>query len=378
MHFKEINAYYLDVSSRIAEFENSNVISNTSAKKSSKRSSLNFYLYSILDLFLLILKLIRIQFNKNSYSLIYTQVNLCAFENNQYKDRLLNNIAIGNPIYINQGKEKIIKNIDGKTTYNIGGVVYLISRFINKPKKISLLKSYQIVNTILLFFYTKKNVYLLCHYDQNGLSIVFSKFRNKIKLIEVQHGGMINYPAYSKPSSIKIADTFYVRNTETINYLKSHLNVNFQNTEYHLIPYTKSKTIQSEGNHILYASTVEMKGFHPLFLSYLNSDKLMNVSITVRLHPREKDKKEVFEKELVNRNVKFSFDDTTNWLETNIVKNLIVVSPWSSVIEEAFDNGFKTIIIDELGKKRFDYLIDNKNVFFADSLEVFDKIIQSK
>lgn len=379
MLYKELKEYYLDVSSRIAEFEKRNISQNTLTKKSSGKYSFWIFFYSALDFFLLTIKLISIQFNKKSYALIYTQANLCAFENNQFKERLVNNLVIENRIYINQGKEKIIKTIGGYKTYNIGGIVDFVSRlFFNNSKKINLLKAYQLVNNSILFFYNKKKVYLLCHYDQCGLSIVFSKFRTKTHLIEVQHGGIINYPAYSKASSIKIADAFYVRNNETIQYLKNHLNYNFKNIEYQIIPYSKNELNETDRIQILYASSVEINGFHPVFLDYLKSDNLLNTTITVRLHPREKEKKEIFEKVLLDKNIKYVFDNSMNWLEANTVKNLIVISPWSSVIEEASDNEFKTIIVDELGRERFNYLIDDKKVFYADNFKRLGEIIRVK
>jgi hypothetical protein len=376
---KKVQEYYLDVSSRIAEFEKRNVNSNFLVKKGTGNYAFSIFLRSILDLFLLTIKLINIRFNKKSYALIYTQANLCAFENNQYRERLVNNLVTENRIYVNQGKEKIIKTIDGYKTYNIGGIVDFISRlFLNNSKKTNLLKAYQLVNNYILFFYNKKKVYLLCHYDQCGMSIIFSKFRKKIKLVEVQHGGIINYPAYSKASSIKIVDTFYVRNNETINYLKNHLNSNFQNIEYFIIPYSKNELNEIDGIQILYSSSVEINGFHPVFLDFLKSAEYSNRTITVRLHPREKEKQEVFENVLVDNNVKYKFDNSINWLESNTIKNLIVISPWSSVIEEASDNGFKTIIIDKLGKKRFNYLIDEKTVFYADNFKRLGEIIKAK
>src|SRR5690554_4174680 len=224
MRYKELKEYYIDVLRRISKFEKRESSPIILLSKKARKSIFYIFFLSFLDFLELTLKLIIIRFNKKPYSLIYTHANLCAFENNQFKERLVENLKIENRIYINQGKEKIIKSIDGYKTYNIGGVVNLVSRlFLNKNNKINSLTAYYIVNNYILFFYSKKNIYLLCHYDQNGLSIVFSKYRKKIKLIEVQHGGMINYPPYMNPSLIKIADIFYIRNNETIDYLKKHL-----------------------------------------------------------------------------------------------------------------------------------------------------------
>ena len=52
----------------------------------------------------------------------------------------------------------------------------------------------------------------------------------------------------------------------------------------------------------------------------------------------------------------------------NTIQNLIVVSPWSSMIEEAIDNGYKAIIIDEMEKKRFSNYIDNVQCFYTNDI----------
>jgi hypothetical protein len=135
------------------------------------------------------------------------------------------------------------------------------------------------------------------------------------------------------------------------------------------LAYPKSNTVFKEGKYILYASTVEFSGIHPVFLDYLTQiRKTENVTVFIRLHPREKNKIDFFKNQVKNVEAKIIFDESKNWLESNTIKNLIVVSPWSSVIEDAADNKYKAIIIDELGKKRFEYLIDHKNVIYANDV----------
>ena len=55
--------------------------------------------------------------------------------------------------------------------------------------------------------------------------------------------------------------------------------------------------------------------------------------------------------------------------------NLIVISPWSSTLEDAYDNNFVAITIDKVGKKRYSHLINNKNFFFSDNIYETIKII---
>lgn len=366
---KEIE-FLIDVQSKVKGFAISN--SNHSKINPFKLLLNNFYRisFSILDFNLLILRLI-FNFSK-SYNFVYTGEGICLKVQGQYRDRILENLALENIIYINRGRDTIIKSINGIKTYNIGGVVKLLTfvlKFTNK-KRFSTYYAYKIVNNSILKFAKNPKVFSLLYYNLNGLSLVFSKHRSKIQLIEVQHGAIINFPAYSEPSEIKIADIFYVKNQGTINYLKERLNKNFKDIEYRMLPYPKRETEFKEGTHILYASTVEFNGIHPVFMEYLTEltqdDK---VTVYIRLHPREKNKKEVFENQLKNIKSNIIFDESKNWLESNTVKNLVVVSPWSSVIEDAVDNGYRAIIIDVVGKERFNYLIDNKNVIFADNLK---------
>ena len=364
--------FILKVESQTKEFtsKSTNSISVKKSKLITIFSNIHRILKSLYDLVCLI---VRLRFNNTvKHNIIYTGEGICLKVQGQYRDRILENLALENIIYINRGRDTIIKSINGIKTYNIGGVVKLLTfvlKFTNK-KRFSTYYAYKIVNNSILKFAKNPKVFSLLYYNLNGLSLVFSKHRSKIQLIEVQHGAIINFPAYSEPSEIKIADIFYVKNQGTINYLKERLNKNFKDIEYRMLPYPKRKTEYKEGKHILYASTIEFNGIHPVFMEYLTEltqdDK---VTVYVRLHPREKNKKELFENQLKNIKSNIIFDDSKNWLESNTVKNLIVVSPWSSVIEDAVDNGYRAIILEELGKNRFSYLIDNKNVIFADNLE---------
>jgi len=362
--------YFKNVNERIRTFEKNGVLKNTSTPINkniwSKLHLIYILFYSLIDFFLLTILLFNSKFVKEKVSVVYTTANLCSFQNNKYSERIIQNIEIEKRVYINQGREKIIKKIDGYKVYNLGGIAKLFSFvfcFMDKQNK--LLKAYHLVNNFVLFFLNGKNVYLLCHYDLNGISVVFSKHRQKINLIEVQHGGMINYPAYSSPSKVKIADTFIVKNAQTIEYLKSHLNKNFIDVSYTLLPYPKVVKVKKKGVHFLYASTVEIGGLYASFLEYLKIHAAVSATISIRLHPRELKNKSIFEEQIRGIKNDIIFDDSKCWLTHNNIENLIVISPWSSIIEEAFDNSFKVIILDVLGKDRYDYLIDNENVYYA-------------
>lgn len=360
--------YYTTIIQQLADFKKTvHNLPPAVKKKNSPLHNIFLMVYALVDFLLL---LIRLTTSHHSV-LIYTAPGYCSQKDGKTTDRILGNLHLENRIYINQSKEARLESIDSYKVYNIGGLVKLLSFFVRTPKpSLKNLKAYCLINNFILKRFRGNQVYLICYYDANGISVVFSKYRHKINLIEVQHGNIINYPPYSYPSTIKIADTFYVKNQGTINYLKEHLNKNFKDIEYSILPYPKRETEFKEGTHILYASTVEFNGIHPLFMEYLKQlTQTDQVTVYVRLHPREKNKKKLFENQLKNIKSNIIFDESKNWLESNTVKNLIVVSPWSSVIEDAADNGYRAIIIDVVGKERFNYLIDNKNVIFADNLE---------
>ncbi|WP_026976485.1 hypothetical protein [Flavobacterium tegetincola] len=331
---------------------------------------------SFKDLFLLITRLV---FNRSKkFNFVYTGEGICLKVDGVYRDRIVEPLHLSNLIYINRGRDTIIDWVNGVKVYNIGGLVKLFSfvyKFLGK-KNYNVYYSYKIINKFILKFAKYPNVYSLLYYNLNGLSLVFSSCRKTFNLIEVQHGTIINFPAYAIHSEIKIADKFYVKNSKTIDYLKQHLNKNFPRIEYEILPYAQSNALHKDGKYILYASTVEFNGIHPVFSAYLQQVKQTeNVTVFIRLHPREKSKIELFKIQVQSTKAKIIFDDSRNWLESNRIKNLIVVSPWSSVIEDAVDNNFRTIIIDKIGKERFAYLIDDRNVIFASNFLKLSKAI---
>lgn len=378
----EMVLYFKNVNERIKAFEKNEIVKGktTVVNKNSKHKFyfISILLFSIVDFFLLLLLLLSARFNKKKkLSLVYTTANLCSFHKGKYSERIIQNATIENKVYINQGRETIIKTIDNHKVYNIGGLVKLIALvFYLRDKENKLIRAYSFVNNFILYVFYGNKVYLLCHYDLNGISIVFSKHRKKINLIEVQHGGMINYPAYSLPSPVKIADAFIVRNKQTIAYLKTHLNKNYTDIIYTVLPYPKTVNVVKEGIHILYASTVEVGGIYPSFLEYIKTFASASTTVSIRLHPRELNKKAVFEEQLSTIKNPTVFDVSKCWLSSNTTENLIIVSPWSSIIEEAYDNGFKVIILDILGKERYSYLIDDKNVFYASNTSEITTVLK--
>jgi hypothetical protein len=274
-----------------------------------------------------------------------------------------------NTVLINHSKIDHISSINNLKVFNLGPLILMISAFLPKKKQrfIQHFFAYKILNDLLIYIKKPKSVSTLCFYDMNGLSLVFSKYRGEFELIEIQHGSIVNYPPYLEPCIIKPADTFYVKNSETIAFIKANLAKNFQ-CNYELIKYPEVIRKKKSGINILYASTIEFNGFHPLFVKFLNEQTLKDLNLIIRLHPREREKEDIFRSFISKFDVKFEFDTSKNWLESNVIENLFVVSPWSSTIEDAYDNGYISIIIDPVGKDRYSHLINGKSCIYSDDL----------
>lgn len=372
MKISDIEKYLTDLEKKEMDFKNQScdLIENDKPLLGNKFVSyfknLSVISKSITDyISLLFLLKFKKSFFKNK-RLIYTARNFCTLNNGILEDRIIKPIFQENIIFISHAKGYTIKKINNQRVFNIGGAVKLISKFGYQKysQKIKYFLAYKFVNNSILKELDGNEVYSLCYYDLNGISLSMSEYRYKIKFGEVQHGSIINYPPYTESAPFKIVDIFYVKNSQTIDYLRGHLCSKFE-AEYNLIPYPKVDRKIAEGVNVFYASTVEFNGFHPVFIKFLERNSITNLNIIVRLHPREKDKEEVFKVVLEKNNIKYEFDNSQNWLENNKIKNLIVVSPWSSSIEDSYDNEFITITIDPVGKERYSHLIDNKKCFYS-------------
>jgi hypothetical protein len=380
MENKEIENYILRIQDDELKFKNQKIsIKKNVSRKTQISHDLKLIVYigfSIFDFFSLQFGIFINIHNFKRKKIVFTANNFCTEHEGKLEDRIVKPLFTENILFINQSKEIRIKKINGQKVYNLGGLVKFISYlFFRKDSSLMrIFKAYTVINDSIISNLNGTEVYMLWFYDLNSLSLVFSKYRENIKLVEVQHGSIINYPPYAKPAPVKIADLFYVKNQPTIEYLKTHLCLNHP-SEYRIIPYPKGDRIFVPGIHILYASTVEFNGLHPVMKKFLSEKNRPDIHLIVRLHPRERDKENLFKEQLDGFNIKYEFDHSKNWLEGNKIENLIVVSPWSSSIEDSFDNGYITIIIDPVGKKRFEHIIDEKRCFYSDNIEKTLEII---
>lgn len=378
MKKEEIENYIRKITYAELQFRNPTIKKNKSTvidKFTVLIYSVVFVVISIFDFVLLFLKL---KFNKSFLDkrIVYTGVGSLNQNGDHFEDRHTKQLDLDNLLYISTNKEKRIKKIEKNKVYNIGGFVKLVYLFQRKreSKLMRMFFSYSFVNNQILKLLKGNEVYVICLWELNTLSVVFSEYRDNFKLIKIQHGNMINYPPYVEVAPVKIADLFYVKNQQTADFLKKNLCKNYS-CEYKLIPRVEKNLTYYPGIHIFYASTIETEGFHPVFLDFLNNNTNDNLNIIIRLHPRERDKMKYFIDIISKYKVNYKFDNSPNWLIANRIKNLIVVSPWSSMLEEAYDNGFLAITIDKVGLKRYEYLVDNKQFFFSENLsEIIDTI----
>lgn len=386
MNHKEIEAYISELQSIELKFRNQNNTVYSDKKKNNCKNLIrvlrlsNYIILSIID-FISLFLLVRLNRNliKNK-RIVYTGKGSCIEKNGLLEDRIVRPLFTENIIFINTHKEIRLKKVNNQKVYNLGGVVKLISYLFYRKRSylMRIFGSYSLINDLIIRQLKGNEVYMICLWELNTLSLVFSKYRSNIKLIKVQHGSMINYPPYVKPAPVKIADLFYVKNQLTIDYLKSHLCALYP-TEYRLIPYPENRWKYVPGLHLLYASTLELNGLHAVFWDFLVNYTHDDLHIIIRLHPREREKEHMFAKELSGLNINYEFDQSQNWLEGNKIRNLIVISPWSSTLEDAYDNGFIAVTIDIVGKERFKHLIDNVKFFYSDELApTIDYIMKEK
>ena len=334
-----------------------------------KVKSLLFTFRSICDFVLLIILSVSPKHRRKR--MVYSAVNFMSNNQGKFEDRFLRTLFRDDILYINTSKEVYFSYVGTNRVFNIGGIVKLINIFTRSNESIiKYFRAHQLINTMVLMAYRPKEVYLMWYYDTNSLSIIFSRFREKLKIIEVQHGSIINYPPYSFVSEVNLVDCFYVKNEQTVSFLQQNLCKKFD-CEFRLIPKNKVEKFDVDGVHILYASTPDFRGLHPVFLDFLNyAGRIKNLNIKIRLHPRERNEVCVqrFRSQMSDYQVVYEFDESSDMIIGNPLDDLIVVSPWSSSIEDAYEANITSVIIDNAGKERFSHLIDNEKCFYSNSL----------
>jgi hypothetical protein len=324
-------------------------------------------LYGIWD-FMEILFL-RNKIFKNQVSIYYTHSSFIKFQNNQFEDSFFGEILEpDNSVFISYDKFNYIKKIEGIRVYNLGVFVRILSRFgfVKKTTKQENYNEWEFVNSIIAKKLTGNKIFVSCYSNECGFSLVFNRYRNNYTLIEIQHGNVINYPPYSFISDRHLVDVFYCRDERSKLFLEDNLFNKFSPKLIVLNTKQVQFLPQTDKVEILYVSSYEFSGFHPVFESFLFS-RPANCNVKIRLHPRQIDLEDSFIECISKSGVNYEIDRSKFWFES-IPLNTFVISPLSSVIEEAVNLGLKSIIIDSAGAKRYEYLIDNKLCFFSENL----------
>lgn len=337
-------------------------------KKNNNRLISFYYVFlSIIDFLSLMININKIRQNKTSILFIHSS--FIKDKPTEKKENFYNNIKPNhNYIYFSYDKYIFIRRINGVKNYNIGIFVKLISKF-KFYKKLTQQNDFNIwfpIQNLICKRLLGNLVFIPAYSNGAGLSLVFNKYRKKIKLIEVQHGSVINYPPYDFVSELTIVDTFFYKTQYDRLFLENKLFSKIS-VEMKQIPQTKITFLPSSNKiEILYISSFEFNGFHPVFLKFIKSNP-SNVFVRVRLHPRQHNLENGFINELLKFKVEYEIHKNDNWFD-NISENCIIISPLSSVIEEAAFNNMKVIIIDKSGLKRFNYLINQNLAFFSENI----------
>lgn len=333
-------------------------------RKDKSLKKVYYLILSIYDFIVLFFKLKSFSINKTS--LFYSHS--CFIKNTQKInfDTLYHNLKPKtNFVYISYDKYNYISKIEGVRVFNIGIFVKLIAKF-NYYKKSTHQKDCNIwlpIQNVISKRLNKNTIYIPAYSNGVGLSLVFNTYRKNYSLIEIQHGSVINYPPYSFISNLPLVDVFYYRTENDKHFLEQNLFTNYK-VEMREIPKTEIKLLPKTNKiEILYISSYEFNGFHQVFIAYLQTYP-KNVYIRIRLHPRQYHVEKLFENEIKKYKVDYEFQLTPNWYD-NLPENCIIISPFSSIIEEASNANIKTIIIDSLGKKRFEYLINQKKSIYT-------------
>ena len=322
---------------------------------------------SFVDFFSLIFK--SLSFGKKKTKIYFTHSSFIKKEGNKNVDVLYNEILdVKNSIFISYDKFNYFDKVNDVKVYNLAVIVRVLD-FLNIIKSESKLKNFtrwKFITEQLTKILNENLIYIPAYSNETGLSLLFNKYRDNYTLIEMQHGSVVNYPPYSFISEIPLVDVFYYKDERSKMFLLQNLfakhppkMIIMQSKKLEFLPATAMK-------ELLYISSFEYNGFHPVFEDFLKT-KPVNCHVRVRLHPRQNDIAQTFIQKLEENKINFTIDTSKYWYDLTPI-NTTVVSPFSSVIEEAVTAGLKTIIIDAVGATRFDYLIDGKNCIFSNNL----------
>lgn len=297
-------------------------------------------------------------------SIVFVAKNLVLYEKH------LATMDLGRTLFIGYHQTEILDSFLDNRVLNIGLLVGMAKRLTRRERSmLGDARLFSRIHRCIRPLMSGSRVFIPCYYDANGLALIMSDRRDLYEVIEVQHGGICNFEPYTRPVPFRVADRILVADNRTADYLKHHLCSRVP-VEIDLMESEKPECVQRVDNEIpviLYCSSIEVGGVHEGFLSFLTScDDKARPRLRVRLHPRELDRKDLFKDQLGDAGWDFDFDDSPDWLAGNPFVRLVVVTPWSSVVEEGVREGIRVVILDEFGRERFRDLIDDRTCWYED------------
>jgi len=366
MNNKEIN-FINKLHNSMGAYKTRNLGDKLSGGRAPLTKSIKILVLGLIDLVSLFWQLRNIR--KKRCNIYYTHSCFIKPINKHFDDNLYGDLLKQkNSIFISYDRYDYYKKVSNIKVFNLGIVIKILQKIkiIKRTTEQLNTDNWLFINEAICKHLNNNDIYIPAYSNEVGFSLVFNKYRNRYKLIEIQHGSVINYPPYSFISELPLVDIFYYRNESSKLFLERNL---FSKIPIILKPLKKDKiNLQpsTEFTEILYISSYEFNTIHPVFAKFLRCNP-KNCHIRIRLHPRQSSLESFFISALRDLNCNFEIDKSKNWY-TNIPENTIVISPLSSVIEEAVDNKLLTIIIDETGASRYNYLIDNKHCYYSQDL----------
>lgn len=352
------------------------VKNNMSDMKDEKRVNIvnnGFQLFSALLDFVKLIIFLKV-YKSKKVDLFYIHTSFIRKVDNEYIDVLFDKLINSNAIMINYDRYLSYARINNTKVYNLGIIVKMLQKtnLIKRETLQTNTHNWLFLNNIICRNLNNNNIFIPAYSNEVGFSLVFNNFRNHFKLIEIQHGSVINYPPYAFVSNLKLVDVFYYKNDFSRKYLEEHLFL-IHKARMILMPKVKVQFIpKTDFIELLYISSYEHTTLHPVMSSYLESIDISSVNFRLRLHPRQQNLENNFVFLLNKIGVRYELSHTKMWYD-NLPENTYVISPLSSVIEEAIELGLKAVVIDETGFKRYKPIIDNVKCFYTNNLEEFFK-----
>lgn len=339
----------------------------SSFSNTSKYYRFNKAIIGIFNLFIIKKKLN----SKNFSNIVIYSHNISKLD--EYIDTNLNNSST---LLIGTNPNYAFNSYKNYKVYNIGTLIRVIAKIFQltkfrKPQPIFIHESYIFKKIFKFFKFLDSNIYYSNLKQPAIAGLCALPFNRRNKIIEIQHGSVISSTEYETLFILDYIDIFYIDNKLTLNYLLSKKNSLTYKNKIHLKKQNINLDISTMENNILkiiYCSSVELNGFDEAFKDFLTQGfNKKKYDIYLKLHPREVSK-DNFSNFLNNKGIKYKIVDNNEFHDLLKYKKIIIITPWSGIIEDIINLKIPAIISHPHGKERFSNLIDQEFAFFPTSL----------